>query len=170
MSGMNSNYHKKNNHQHKQMAIILQVQQSKSTAFKDLTPTSWLAWLTKCRLLALKKAYFLLQVTVPQYSLENQSLMLIAKGHHLNSTTRKDFLEHVSTQHVIMFYFAEMTHCIKTHLSANNYINLHQKCHHKDLDEHEEVGRVLYKNVHADKNIIQQMQNFAFSTFHRVYC
>lgn len=50
--------------------------------------------------------------------------MLIAEGHQLSSTTRKELFEHLTTQCVIMFYFAEISYGILTHVSANNYINL----------------------------------------------
>lgn len=67
--------------------------------------------------------------------------MLIAKGHQLNSTTRKELLEYLSTQHVIVFYFAEITYCIKAHLSPNHYTNLHYKfTSPRDLDGHKKHG------------------------------
>lgn len=68
-----------------------------------------------------------------QCSLEKLSSMLMGKGHHLNSTTREELLEHSSTPHVIMFYFAELTYLLK-HICLLNVMQTNViKAHHGEI-------------------------------------
>lgn len=103
----------------------------------------------------------------------------------LKIRTRKELLEYLSTQQVIVFYFAEITYCIKAHLSPNHYTNLHYKfTSPRDLDGHKNTGGLIQKCVctvkavqvglpstrclNSNQKVKTHHMPFAFLIFHKI--